>query len=122
VPGADRTTPALHGQGLRGMRERAEHLGDGLDMRIDETGTTIQLQVSLRPTWRPTHHAPLRADMHRIDDRMRPFPPVVAIGQSSEITLGTEFCADSEAGASSIETRALLLANCAHLANVVLGV
>jgi PAS domain S-box-containing protein len=37
----------LHGQGLRGMRERAELLGAELDVRGDEAGTTIRLEVSL---------------------------------------------------------------------------
>jgi PAS domain S-box-containing protein len=37
----------LHGQGLRGMRERAELLGARLDVRSDETGTTVRLEVAL---------------------------------------------------------------------------
>jgi PAS domain S-box-containing protein len=41
--------PPLQGQGLRGMRERAEHLGAQLDVRSDQTGTTVRLQVALRP-------------------------------------------------------------------------
>jgi PAS domain S-box-containing protein len=40
-------TPALYGQGLRGMHERAELLGAQLDVRSDETGTTVALQVAL---------------------------------------------------------------------------
>jgi signal transduction histidine kinase len=41
--------PPLQGQGLRGMRERAEHLGAQLDVRSDQTGTTVRLEVALRP-------------------------------------------------------------------------
>jgi PAS domain S-box-containing protein len=42
-------TPALHGQGLRGMYERAELLDAQLDIRSDQTGTTVRLQVALSP-------------------------------------------------------------------------
>jgi signal transduction histidine kinase len=41
-------TPTLRGQGLRGMHERAELLGADLDVRSDQTGTTVRLQVPLR--------------------------------------------------------------------------
>jgi PAS domain S-box-containing protein len=41
--------PALHGQGLRGMHERAELLGARLDIRSDPTGTTVRLEVALSP-------------------------------------------------------------------------
>jgi PAS domain S-box-containing protein len=44
-----RQPAALHGQGLRGMRERAEHLGAQLDVRSDQTGTTVRLEASLSP-------------------------------------------------------------------------
>jgi signal transduction histidine kinase len=40
-------SPALQGQGLGGMRERAELLDAELDVRSDETGTTVRLQVAL---------------------------------------------------------------------------
>jgi PAS domain S-box-containing protein len=40
---------ALHGQGLRGMRERAELLGAQLHVLSDETGTTVRLDVALSP-------------------------------------------------------------------------
>jgi PAS domain S-box-containing protein len=43
----DRQPPAPHGHGLRGMRERAEHLGARLDIRSNEAGTTVRLQVAL---------------------------------------------------------------------------
>jgi signal transduction histidine kinase len=39
--------PAQQGQGLRGMRERAELLGARLDVRSDETGTTVRVEVDL---------------------------------------------------------------------------
>jgi signal transduction histidine kinase len=42
-----RQTPALQGQGLRGMRERAELLEADLDVRSDRTGTTVRLQLDL---------------------------------------------------------------------------
>jgi PAS domain S-box-containing protein len=46
----DRQPPGvLHGQGLRGMRERAELLGARLDVRSDGTGTTVRLEVALSP-------------------------------------------------------------------------
>jgi PAS domain S-box-containing protein len=46
----DRQLPGvLHGQGLRGMRERAELLGGRLDIRSDATGTTVRLEVALSP-------------------------------------------------------------------------
>jgi PAS domain S-box-containing protein len=44
-----RPPAALHGQGLRGMRERAELLDAHLDIRSDHTGTTVRLQVDLSP-------------------------------------------------------------------------
>jgi len=44
---ADQRPPKLRGQGLRGMGERAERLGAQLDVRIDQTGTTVRLQVAL---------------------------------------------------------------------------
>lgn len=44
-----RQRPALHGQGLRGMYERAELLDAHLDIRRDQTGTTVLLQVDLSP-------------------------------------------------------------------------
>jgi signal transduction histidine kinase len=46
----DRRPPAPHGQGLRGMRERAEQLGAHLDVRSEHTGTTVWLQVALNLT------------------------------------------------------------------------
>jgi PAS domain S-box-containing protein len=42
-------TPELHGQGLRGMHERAELLDGQLDIRSARTGTTVRLQVALTP-------------------------------------------------------------------------
>jgi signal transduction histidine kinase len=42
-------TPALPGQGLRGMRERAGLLDARLDIRSDQTGTTVRLLVALSP-------------------------------------------------------------------------
>jgi signal transduction histidine kinase len=42
-----RPTPALRGQGLRGMHERAELLGADLDIRSDHTGTTVRLVAAL---------------------------------------------------------------------------
>ncbi|MEA2247596.1 MAG: hypothetical protein QOH46_2125 [Solirubrobacteraceae bacterium] len=44
-----RPPSALHGQGLRGMRERAELLDADLDIRSDRDGTTVRLGVALRP-------------------------------------------------------------------------
>jgi PAS domain S-box-containing protein len=44
-----RQTPGLQGHGLRGMRERAEHLGARLEIRSDATGTTVRLQAALTP-------------------------------------------------------------------------
>jgi PAS domain S-box-containing protein len=44
----DQPQRGLHGLGLRGMRERAEHLAAELDVRSGETGTTVQLRVALR--------------------------------------------------------------------------
>ncbi len=45
----DPSSSALRGHGLRGMRERAESLGADLDIRSDQTGTTVSLQVALSP-------------------------------------------------------------------------
>jgi signal transduction histidine kinase len=45
----DPSPSALHGHGLRGMRERAERLRADLDSRSDRTGTTVWLQVALSP-------------------------------------------------------------------------
>jgi signal transduction histidine kinase len=42
-------TPERHGQGLRGMHERAALLNGHLDVRSDRTGTTVRLQVALSP-------------------------------------------------------------------------
>jgi PAS domain S-box-containing protein len=42
-------TAALHGQGLRGMHERAELLDADLDVRSHQAGTTVRLQVALSP-------------------------------------------------------------------------
>jgi PAS domain S-box-containing protein len=39
----------LYGHGLRGMRERAELLDADLDIRSDRGGTTVRLDVALRP-------------------------------------------------------------------------
>jgi PAS domain S-box-containing protein len=44
---ADRPPSALHGQGLRGMHERARLLDADLDVRSDRTGTTVRLQAAL---------------------------------------------------------------------------
>jgi PAS domain S-box-containing protein len=44
-----RASSALHGQGLRGMRERAELINARLDIRSDRTGTTVRLLVALTP-------------------------------------------------------------------------
>ncbi|MEA2303626.1 MAG: hypothetical protein QOH43_906 [Solirubrobacteraceae bacterium] len=46
----EREPSALHGQGLRGMHERAALLDAELDVRSDEAGTTVRLQVALEPT------------------------------------------------------------------------
>jgi PAS domain S-box-containing protein len=43
----DPSPSALHGHGVRGMRERAERLGADFDIRSDQTGTTVWLQVAL---------------------------------------------------------------------------
>jgi PAS domain S-box-containing protein len=43
-------TPALRGQGLRGMHERAELLDAHLDVRSTHAGTIVRLQVPLSPT------------------------------------------------------------------------
>jgi PAS domain S-box-containing protein len=42
-------TPERHGQGLRGMHERAALLDGHLDIRSDRTGTTVWLHVALSP-------------------------------------------------------------------------
>jgi PAS domain S-box-containing protein len=42
-----REQPALQGQGLRGMHERAELVGARLDVRSDNTGTSVRLEVAL---------------------------------------------------------------------------
>jgi PAS domain S-box-containing protein len=39
--------PELHGQGLRGMHERAALIGAELEVSSDDTGTTVRLQVAL---------------------------------------------------------------------------
>jgi PAS domain S-box-containing protein len=41
--------PAAPGQGVRGMYERAQLLGAGLDIRTDDSGTTVRLQMELSP-------------------------------------------------------------------------
>jgi signal transduction histidine kinase len=46
----DQPPTTLHGQGLRGIRERAEHLGAHINVRSDQTGTTVRLQVALSET------------------------------------------------------------------------
>jgi PAS domain S-box-containing protein len=46
-PGEPRSP--LHGHGLRGMRERAELLDADLEIRSDRSGTTVRLDVDLRP-------------------------------------------------------------------------
>lgn len=43
----DRQRSALYGQGLRGMRERADLLDAQLDVRSDRAGTTVRLQADL---------------------------------------------------------------------------
>jgi hypothetical protein len=40
---------AVPGQGMRGMYERAQLLGAELDIRTDDTGTTVRLQIALNP-------------------------------------------------------------------------
>jgi PAS domain S-box-containing protein len=42
----DRPPAGLRGQGLRGMRERAEGLGAVLDVQSGQAGTTVRLQVA----------------------------------------------------------------------------
>jgi PAS domain S-box-containing protein len=44
-----RQRSALHGHGIRGMRERAARLDGRLDIRSDGTGTAVRLQVALSP-------------------------------------------------------------------------
>ena len=41
--------PTAPGQGVRGMYERAQLLGAELDIRTDDTGTTVRLQIALSP-------------------------------------------------------------------------
>lgn len=43
----DRSQSALYGQGLKGMRERAELLDAHLDVRSGQAGTTVRLRVDL---------------------------------------------------------------------------
>jgi DNA-binding NarL/FixJ family response regulator/signal transduction histidine kinase len=43
----DRQPSPFQGQGLRGMRERAEKLGGHLDVHSDASGTTVKLQAEL---------------------------------------------------------------------------
>jgi PAS domain S-box-containing protein len=43
----DRRAPGTDGQGLRGMRERAENLGANLEVRSGQAGTTVRLEVDL---------------------------------------------------------------------------
>jgi signal transduction histidine kinase len=45
----DRPPRTLHGHGMQGMRERAELLAAHLDVRSDQAGTTLRLQVALAP-------------------------------------------------------------------------
>ena len=47
--GAAAGLAATPGQGVRGMYERAELLGAELDIRTDDTGTTVRLQIALSP-------------------------------------------------------------------------
>ena len=44
----DRQPSLMYGQGLRGMRERAELLDAHLDVRSDRSGTTVRMQADLR--------------------------------------------------------------------------
>jgi PAS domain S-box-containing protein len=41
--------PAAPGQGVRGMYERAQLLGAELDIRTEDNGTTVRLQIALSP-------------------------------------------------------------------------
>jgi PAS domain S-box-containing protein len=60
---ARRGSPSLRGQGLRGMRERAELLDADLEIRSDRTGTTVRLHVALAagPAGGPAGDPPQRA-------------------------------------------------------------
>ena len=50
--GAAAGLAATPGQGVRGMYERAQLLGAELDIRTDDTGTTVRLQIELSPAAR----------------------------------------------------------------------
>src|SRR4051794_21122157 len=50
--GAAAGLAATPGQGVRGMYERAHLLGADLDIRTDDTGTTVRLQIGLSPAAR----------------------------------------------------------------------
>jgi two-component system sensor histidine kinase UhpB len=50
--GAAAGLAATPGQGVRGMYERAQLLGADLDIRTDDTGTTVRLQIGLSPAAR----------------------------------------------------------------------
>ena len=56
--------PAAPGQGVRGMYERAQLQGAELDIRTDDTGTTVRLQIALSPAARVSGAA-LPAGEHR---------------------------------------------------------
>ena len=47
--GAAARPAAATGEGVRGMYERARLLGAELDIRTDDTGTTVRLQIALSP-------------------------------------------------------------------------
>jgi len=47
--GAAARPAAAPGEGVRGMYERARLLGAELDIRTDDTGTTVRLQIALSP-------------------------------------------------------------------------
>jgi signal transduction histidine kinase len=50
--GAAAGLAATPGQGVRGMYERAQLLGAELDIRTDDTGTTVRLEIALSPAAR----------------------------------------------------------------------
>jgi anti-sigma regulatory factor (Ser/Thr protein kinase) len=56
--------PASPGQGVRGMYERAQLLGAELDIRTDDTGTTVRLEIALSPA-APVSGAAYPAGEHR---------------------------------------------------------
>jgi two-component sensor histidine kinase len=56
--------PAAPGQGVRGMHECARLLGAELDIRTDDTGTTVRLQIALSPA-APVSGAAFPAGEHR---------------------------------------------------------